>query len=115
RPRRSARRLGVAVAVAAGVAVGTFLLVRGRGDDGRDVVVNGGRVAAETLAAYEQKTGANVPRGRHWCDRPSRLWGYEGRPPPCMTWRGQDFGPMLKSAVMLVGAGVPPCALGEDP
>ena len=115
RPRGPARRIGVGIAVAAGLVIGAFLVMRGRGESAREVIVNGVRVAAGALAAYESKTGAHVPDGRYWYDRASGLWGLEGSPPRCVTARGQDFGASLKSAVMLVGAGVPPCALGEDP
>lgn len=115
RPRGPARRFGVGIAVAAGLVIGAVLVMRGRGEAAREVIVNGVRVAAGALSAYETKTGAHVPDGHYWYDRASGLWGIEGRPPRCVTARGQDFGATLKSGVMLVGAGVPPCPLGEDP
>lgn len=110
------RRRMVGFAVVAGLAIGAFWFVRGRGGD-RHVVVNGAALAPAALSTYEERAGAHVPDGRYWYDRKTGAWGVEGGPPRCVTARGLDLGVSAASAsVLVVGGGPPPaCPLGQSP
>lgn len=105
-------RRGVHIAVVAGLALAAFLLVRGRGPDGRRVIVNGAILESAILGAYESRFGAHIPDGRYWYDRASGAWGIEGAPARCVTARGLDLGSAALLSSPPRAASAPECALG---
>jgi Protein kinase domain len=116
RGRKSRRGWQALILAGVGVAIGAFLVVRGRSPGDRRVIVNGAPVGAGILGAYESRSGRHIPDGRYWYDSASGAWGFEGAPARCVTDRGLDLG----NAAVTTGAPprpatAPPCALGDAP
>jgi hypothetical protein len=70
------------------------------------VVVNGEKLAAETVAALEQTYGVPIAAGRYWYDPVSGLWGVESGPAVSQIQPGLKLGGTLRSNASGGGTGV---------
>jgi hypothetical protein len=65
---------------------------------GSGVIINGGELTAEQVAALQSAYRFAPLPGRYWYDSNSGAWGFEGREAVGFILPGHDFGPLAADA-----------------